>query len=110
MQWHVNGILIDEVPKFLASFSSETTHAIQLENPYDATHLIIVLLKLNGVTSYFKLRAPTHEEYEDQNILMIELTAEAPPWDPSCPEFSCQEQSMFDYRGQFVSPITPAKE
>ena len=36
--------------------------------------------------------------------------AEAPPWDSSSPEFSRQEQSMFDYRGRFVGPNTPARE
>ena len=34
---------------------------------------------------------------------------EAPPWDPSSPEFSTQEQSMFDERGWFISPDTPAR-
>ena len=34
---------------------------------------------------------------------------EAPPCDPSNPDFSCQEQSMFDYKGRFVSPNTPAR-
>ena len=49
-----------------APVSSETTHAIQLI--------------LNRATSYFKVRMPTWEEYENQNILKIELMAEAPPW------------------------------
>ena len=35
---------------------------------------------------------------------------EAPPWYPSSPETSHQEQSMFDYRGWLVSPNTPARE
>ena len=34
---------------------------------------------------------------------------ETPPWDLSSTEFIRQEQSMFDYRGQFVSPNTPAR-
>ena len=79
MQHHVNGVMINEVPKFLAPIPSEIMHAIQIENPFDATHLIIIPLKLNGVTSYFKVRKPTQEEYEDQHILNIELIVEAPP-------------------------------
>ena len=55
------------------------------------------------------MRKPTQEEYEDQNILKIELTAKAPWWDPSSPDYSQQKQSVFDYRGQFVSPNTPAR-
>ena len=42
MQCYMNGVLIDEVPKFLAPVPSETTHAIELENPFDATHPIII--------------------------------------------------------------------
>ena len=37
MQCSMNGVLIDEVPKFLAPFPSETMHVIQLENPFHAT-------------------------------------------------------------------------
>ena len=47
-------------------------HAIQLENSFDATHPIIIPLKLNGVTSYFKVRKLTQKEYEDKNILQID--------------------------------------
>ena len=64
MQCHVNGVMIDEVPKFLAPVTSETMHSIQIENPFDATNPIIIPLKLNGVTSYLEVRTPTQEEYE----------------------------------------------
>ena len=110
MQCCMNGVLINEVPKYLAPVPSETIHAIQIENPIDANHPIIIPLKLNGVTSYFEVRKPTQEEYENQNILKIELMVEAPQWDPSSPEYSHQEQSMFNYRGRFVSPNTPTRE
>ena len=61
-------------------------------------------MKLNEVTISFKAKTPTGKEYEDKNILKIELMA-----DPSSSEFSRQEQSKFDYRGHFVSPNTPAR-
>ena len=64
---------------------------------------------LNRVTRYFKVKKSTEEEYEDQNIHKIELMVEAPLWDPSSPEYSCQKQSMFDYRGWYVRPNTPAR-
>ena len=87
MQCCMNSVLINEVLKFLASIPSETAHAIQLENPFDATHPIIIPLKLNGVTSYFAVRTPP-EEYEDKNILKIELMVEAQLWDLSSPGFA----------------------
>ena len=105
MQCCINGVLI---PKFLAPISSESTYSVQFENTFDATHPIIVPLKSNRVTSYFKVKTPTQEEYEDQNILKIRLTADVSSWYPSSAESSRQEQSMFNYRVRFVSPNTPA--
>ena len=59
MQCHMNGVLINAVPKFLAPIPSETMHAIQFENPFNTTHPIIIPLQLNKVTSYFKARTIT---------------------------------------------------
>ena len=70
-------------------------NAIELENPFDATHSIIISLKLSRVIRYFEVRKPTQEEYEDQNILKIKLMVEAPEWDSSS-VYSHQEQSMFN--------------
>ena len=58
MQCFMNGVMIDEVSKFLAPVPSETTHAIQLENPFDATHPIIIPFRLKRVTSYYVVRMP----------------------------------------------------
>ena len=77
IQCYVNGVLINEVPKFLTPIPSDTMHTIQIENPFDATHPIIIPLKVNGVTSYFELRKLTPEEYKKQNIPKIELMAES---------------------------------
>ena len=64
-----SGVLNDEGPKFLAPIPTETKHDIQIENPFNANHSMIIPLKLNGVTSYFEVRTPSWEEYKDQNIL-----------------------------------------
>ena len=42
MQCHMNGFLINEVPKFLAPVPGEITHFIQIMNTFDATHPIII--------------------------------------------------------------------
>ena len=39
IQYCMNGVMIDEVPKVLAMYT------IQLENPFDTTHSIIISLK-----------------------------------------------------------------
>ena len=51
------------------------------------------------------VRTPTQEQYEDQNIIRIELMA---PWDPPSPEFDGQEDGMFDEKGHFLSTNTPS--
>ena len=38
MQCCLNGVHISEVPKFLAETPSETTHAIELVNPFNVAH------------------------------------------------------------------------
>ena len=43
MQCCMNGAVID----FLAPILSETPHSIQIKNPFDTTHPIIIPLKLN---------------------------------------------------------------
>ena len=53
MKCCMNGVLVDKVPKFLAPIPSETMHAIQIENPFDATYPIIICFKLNEVMGYY---------------------------------------------------------
>ena len=79
MQCHLNGVQINEVPKFLAESPSKTTHAIELVDPFNASHPLII-------PSYFDVYSPSITEYENDNIPMIHLSAEEPPWDPSTNE------------------------
>ena len=85
MQCHLNGVHVSEVPKFLAESPSETIHAIELVDPFDAAHPLIIPLQLSGVTSYFDWYSLSVREYENED------TAEEPPWDPSTREYSEQE-------------------
>ena len=48
----MNAVLIDEVTKFMAPLPSYTPHVIKTENPFNATHPVIILLKLNTVRSF----------------------------------------------------------
>ena len=63
MQYHLNGVQINEVPKFLAETPSETTHAIELVDPFNATHPLLILFKLSSITSYFVVYSPSMAEY-----------------------------------------------
>ena len=83
MQCHLNGVHINEVPKFLAKSSSMTIDTIVSADPFDAAHLLIILLHLSGVTSYFDVYFLSVTEYENEDIPKINPTVNEPPWDPS---------------------------
>ena len=53
MQCHLNGVYFIEVPIFLAERPSVTTQAIQLIGFFNEVHLVIFLLWLSSITSYF---------------------------------------------------------
>ena len=93
MQYHLNGVHISEVPKFLAE-SLSTTHIIQLTDPSDTAHLLIIPLQLSGVTSYFDVYNLSITAYENKDIPKIQLTAEELPWDPSTEEYSCSSVNL----------------
>ena len=63
-------------------------------------------LELHGVMSYFPMRKPTKDEYEDTaDELQIELTAESPECDPTSKQFQEQESRMLDSKGHLKDPI-----
>ena len=86
MQCCLNGVQINEVPKFLAETPSWRTHAIESVDPFDAAHPLIIPLKLSSVTSYFDVYSSSITEYENDDIPKIHLTADEPPWDQSTNE------------------------
>ena len=97
MQYRLNDVHISEVPKFLAEIQSETTHVIELVNPFDAIHPLIFSLQLSRVTSYFYVYSPSIAEYESDDIPKIHLTADEPQWDPSTNEYLEQGTHMLDH-------------
>ena len=70
---------MSEGPKFLIESPRMTTHAKESNNPFDAAHLLIILLQLSNVTSYFDVNSLSVAEYENDDIQQIHLTAEEPP-------------------------------
>ena len=74
---------ISEVPKFLDENPSETIHAIELVNPFNAAAPLIILLQLRGVTSYFDAYSCSVAKYENDDIPKIHLSVEEPPRDAS---------------------------
>ena len=82
---------VNQIPKFLAENLSEITHAIELIDPFDAAHPLIILLQLSGVASYFDVYSPSLTKYRNDDITKIHLPAKEPPWDPSTNELTERE-------------------
>ena len=95
----LNGIKIDECPKFLATDPNDNTHSIFMEE-YD----IRIPLNLIGIISYFPSRKP--ERSEITNDQMIDLTPRYDDWDPHDKTYRDQEDSMVDFEGK----IRPNKQ
>ena len=81
MQCRMNGVEANKRPKFLLKRSTDSSDAIVVDEPDGETQMI-VLLSINGVTSYFLCQKPTRSEFEDGDVPRIDFTAEAPYWDP----------------------------
>ena len=102
MQCRLNGVTVNDTPKFLTDNPTEESHSMILTDPEDAAHQLSIHLELDGVISYFETCKPTQEEYEQSDLPLFELTAPAPDWDPSDPSLREQEASLLDFRGQII--------
>ena len=96
MQCRINGVEINEVPKFLTQNPTTSTHSIRIANPTDAVHPYTIPLQLEGIVSYFEYALPTSAEFEDPEIPHLELTAESPAWNPYDKDFAQLEESHLD--------------
>ena len=67
----MNGVLIDDIPQFLAPVPCVTTNVKQIMNPFNATHSIIITLKPTRVTSYFDVRKSIQEVYAEDRTHSI---------------------------------------
>jgi hypothetical protein len=103
MQFQINGVEINEVPKFLTQNPTTSTHFIRIAVPTDAVHPYTIPLQLEGVVSYFEYALPTSAEVEDPEIPHLELTSESPAWNPYDKDFAQQEESHLDWRGHVIS-------
>ena len=109
MSSSLNVIHISEVSKMLAESPSVTTHAIQLGDPFDATHPLIIQLQLSSVTIYFDVYSSSIAEYVNEDIPNIHLTDEEPPWDPSTEEYSERETCILDHKSQISITATSTR-
>ena len=108
MQLRVNDVEVNERPKFLTRYPTDSSHAIIVPSEGCEVRLTIPL-SLKGVTSYFPTRKPTREEYERAST-RFELTSEAPEWNPHTNLFSDQEEALVDDSGMLLDYAQPERE
>ena len=108
MQMRMQGIGIDETPKFLAKDPTDETFAVTVPLENDDESLIIPL-GLRGVTAYFPVSKPSVAEYEDESIPKIDMTEQDLPWEPHSSHFMESEAAMTDFRGRVTKIDAPAR-
>ena len=90
MQSRMAGVIINELPKFLAEDPYEKTRSIIVNNPLNPNEPLVIPLSLKGFTVYLTSRKSREKEYEDESITHINITNEAPVWEPYETSFSEQ--------------------
>ena len=103
MQCWMYGVGIHEVPKFLTTNPTASTHSILIADPTNDVHPYTIPLQLEGVVSYFENSHTTSAEFEDVDVSHLESTAASPAWDPYDKEFESLEESHLDFRGHLIS-------
>ena len=64
-----------------------------------------ILLRLDGIFSYFPTRKLTAEEIEScEYMRTVGLTPDGPEWDPYDSAYANQEDSRIDFRGDVIVP------
>ena len=87
---------------FLLKKQNNYRHIIIVEEPEVGGSFVIPFL-INGVSSYFTCRNLTLSEYEDGGLPRIDLSAEAPDWDPSDWDYTRREEAMMDFSSVVVN-------
>ena len=100
----VNGLLVDECPKFLYPNHTIETHSI-----FFPTENNQLTLALHGTTSYISTRRTKGMSEVNEHIKIV-LTSENPDWDPSSPIYAQQESEMKNWKGEIRTIKTPNRE
>ncbi len=101
----MSSVSVNDMPKFLVENPIVDDHAIFFLSDTNDSSLLILFM-LQGVTSYFPVRAATMSEYKNDIIQKNHLTAESLILDPSLSSYSLQEEYILDFRGQIVSTVS----
>ncbi len=102
MQCHVNDVIVNNLPTFLAADPTDQTHALTLTGPNNPLQPVILPLILRGGTSLLNVRTVTIDEFNSHDHLRLHLTSETLTWYPTTDLYEQQEHAMMDYSGNIV--------
>jgi hypothetical protein len=102
MHCWVNDLIVNDLPKFLATDPTDQTHALTLTNPDNPLQLVIIPLILRGVMLLLNVRSTTINEFNSHDYLRLHLTSETLTLDPTTDLYEQQEHAMMDYSGNIV--------
>ncbi len=102
MQCRVNDVIINNLPKFLATDPTDQTHALTLTDPKNPLQPVILPLILRGVTMMLNVRSTTIDEFNSHDHSRLHLTSETLTWDPTTDLYEQQEHTMTNYSGNIV--------
>jgi hypothetical protein len=105
-QLRCNDVKVDECPKSLTDYPTETNHTIRIH--YGDGKIMTLPLLLRGGISYLPVRRPTEGEMFDETIPRHELTYETPRWDPDTKDYEQLEEALS--RQQGLSKVTEDRE
>lgn len=100
MQCCINGVVINDTPKFCVRNPDDLVHAIEFDDPIDPDATLHILLLLCSAISCFNVRCPNRDKFEDEDIPKINMMYKSPEWDPANPDWAEQSASTMDLRVQ----------
>ena len=112
MQCRVNGVTVNDTPRFLVQSPDKETHAIiaRMSSQTDEDGLtvdnddttVIMPLRLQGVTSYLNVFKPRIEDWDSCCFPRLDFTSDNLSWNPETTLYQNQEEAMLDVRGDIV--------
>ena len=105
MQMRDNDLRVNDEPKFMVPNPTEDHNAITIPHNEDIDNgePLRIPLSLKGVFTYFPVRRPTKQEYENTPLSRrYTLTADSPSWEPDTNRFAEQESAMLDTRFRLI--------
>jgi hypothetical protein len=105
MQYQINDVIVDNMPKFLTPNPTDHMHALTIKDPNNPVQTVINPLALQGVTLLLNVRAPTLDKWNIDAFWRLHQTSESLTWNLTLTLYEEQEAAMSDYSGLVVTTM-----